>query len=135
MDRTLGLDVGDARVGVAITDPLGLTAQPLETVSRREAYSRLLALIEEKNISSIVVGLPREKDGSEGPQAKKTRKFCNKLQSLCPRDLAFLFYDERFTSKQAERILQGSKLKDKEYSAAVDRVSAVLILESHLQKK
>lgn len=136
--RIMAFDVGDARVGVAISDPLGMIAQPLCTVERQNGGAeKLIRLVLEKEVRTLVIGLPLELDGVHGPQAKKVQAFVEKLKTgMRKQDLLskveILFWDERFSTAQAERVLSGSKLKNKENSAALDRVSAALILESYI---
>ncbi|MDD2942754.1 MAG: Holliday junction resolvase RuvX [bacterium] len=137
--QILCLDVGDSRIGVAFADRQTRIAHPLETVEReRNCYNILISLIKSRSISSIVIGLPLEKDGSEGLQAKKTRRFAEKLtgaiasSEIAIKPIGIHFWDERFSTAQSERTLIGSKLKNKERSQALDRISASLILQSYL---
>ncbi|MCB0325099.1 MAG: Holliday junction resolvase RuvX [Bdellovibrionales bacterium] len=137
--RILALDVGDARVGVALSDPLGISAQPLCTIEQKGAqtFSKILDLVREHAVATIVVGFPYELDGSIGEQARQVERFCARLrQAVADAALAdgvrIEPFDERFTTQQAERTLVGSKLKNKERSAAIDRVAAALILEGYL---
>lgn len=139
MNRTLALDVGDARIGVAMSDPLGNFAQPWASVdnSPKAAFKEIIAIVRENNVFTVVCGLPIELDGGEGPQAEKVRKFGTKLENIfrSNKDLhhcKLVYWDERFTSTAADRVLIGSKLKDSDRRAARDRVSAALILESYL---
>lgn len=132
----MALDVGDARVGIAISDPLGLSAQPYPAIERKkDFFKNLQKLIEEKAVKTLVLGLPLELDGAYGPQAKKVEDFRTALlKELRELNLKVDYLDERMTTIQAERVLQGSKLKNKEKSAALDSISAALILESYLLK-
>lgn len=130
----MGLDVGDARVGIAISDPLGISAQCYPALERDKSfYKKLKSLIEEKDVSTLVIGLPYELSGDLGEQAKKVENFVNNLsQKLIGLDLSVVFIDERLTTSEAKRVLSGSKLKNREKSAALDSISASLILETHL---
>jgi putative Holliday junction resolvase len=139
LNRILALDVGDARIGVALSDPLGNFAQPWSSVenSGKAAHKEIVRLIRENQVQTVVCGLPIELDGGEGPQAEKVRKFGTKLENIFKsnKDLhhcSLLYWDERFTSTAADRVLIGSKLKNADRRAARDRVSAALILESYL---
>lgn len=130
----MALDVGDARVGVAVSDPLGFSAQPYPAIERKKDFFKILRkLLEEKQVKTVVLGLPLELDGAYGPQAKKVEDFrTTLLKEMCELDLKVDYLDERMTTVQAERVLQGSKLKNKEKSAALDSISAALLLESYL---
>lgn len=138
MTRIMALDVGDARIGIALSDPLHLTAQPLETIVRSDKYiDKLLGIIVKYEVREILVGLPLNLDGTESVQSGKVRGFIKKLNAALERKLADLkvrvgVIDERFSTAQAERVVVGSGLKNKERSAAIDRISAAIILESHL---
>lgn len=136
--RTLGVDHGDARIGLALSDPLGLLAQPLATIENKgyqRSVSDILSIAALHDVKCIVIGLPLELSGNKGPQAKKVDKFTRQLKrSLEDSELKLevVQWDERMTSVHAERIIAGSKLKGKERSGAIDRVAAALILESYL---
>ena len=137
MNRTIALDIGDSRIGVAISDPLGITAQPRPTIERGKGYfNALIEFIVENNVNKIVLGYPLELDGTVGDQAKKVEWFKDKMskeEKLV--DMDIILWDERFTTKQAEFVLQGSKLKNKEKSSALDKISAGLILQSYLESQ
>lgn len=136
--RIIAFDVGDARVGVAVSDPLGMIAQPLCTVERQNGgVEKLIRLIVEKDAKRLVVGLPLELSGEHGPQAKKVEAFVEKLKTGLRKQnllssVEIVFWDERLTTAQAERVLSGSKLKNRDCHAALDRVSAAVILESYI---
>lgn len=138
----MGLDVGDARIGVALSDPLGMFAQPAASVLRKshEEYRQIADLAVREGVVRVIVGLPYELDGAVGPQAQKVLKFQKKLAQEFSREeslraVEFVLWDERLTSRQAERIIQDRKLRNAERRAAVDRVSAAIILESYLQSR
>lgn len=135
----MALDVGDARIGVALSDPLGMTAQPLCTLEQKggKAVTDLIALLKTHDVGILVVGMPYELDGTSGEQAKKVDNFLSRLKKNLKtvpelEALQIKMLDERFTSQQAERALIGSKLKNRERSAAQDRIAAALILEGYL---
>lgn len=135
----MALDVGDRRVGVAVSDPLGLTVRPLCTVSASggAAVAEVARLIREQAASIVVLGLPYELDDQAGPQARKVHDFHRKLRRALEKEpelaaVRTVTWDERFTSLEAEELLRGSKLKNRDRRAAVDRVAAALILESYL---
>lgn len=142
ISRKMALDVGDARIGVAISDPLGMFAQPLCTVERNKKnfIEKLLEIIKEKKISEIIIGMPYEMSGNLGEQAEKVKKFSEKLKNSLSNEEEFnsievKFWDERLTTKQAQKITAGSGLKNKDCAAALDRVSAALILDAYLNSQ
>ena len=136
--RTLAVDHGDSRIGLALSDPMGLFAQPLATLENKgykQAASDVLSIAAINDVRQIVVGLPLELDGSKGPQARKVDKFTKQLRrsiEASEREVVVHQWDERMTTVAAERIIAGSKLKDSERSGALDRVAAALILEGFL---
>lgn len=134
--RVMALDVGDARIGVALSDTLQITAQPLTTVERtKRGIKELLTLIETQKPVSIVIGLPKMLSGEVGEQGLKTSQFGDELQrKLTARniDSRLIFWDERLTTVNAERLIQGTKLRNKNRRALLDQVSAMLILEAFL---
>jgi putative Holliday junction resolvase len=131
--RIAALDVGDARVGVAVCDELGLTTRGVGVVRRvggvrdLEAIARLLAPYEPER---VVVGLPLNMDGSEGPQAAKTRRFATRLGEHL--GVAIELWDERLTTVEAEAILAETGVKRARRRAVVDQVAAAGILRSYL---
>jgi putative holliday junction resolvase len=135
--RFLGLDVGNRRVGVAVTDELGLTAQPVLTLERkrnlREDLRSLARLARRFGVAGIVVGLPRHLSGEESPQAKKTREFAGALGELT--GLPIYFRDERLTTREAHGILYRAGHARQTHRRVVDQVAAVLILEEFLEEQ
>jgi len=133
--RILGLDVGSVRIGVALSDPLGITAQPLEVIDRKRSdpFRRIVALVEEKEVQRIVVGRPTRLDGADGPAVVAMHAFVESLrgQVSVPVDL----WDERLSTAQAERamILGGARREQRRRS--IDKVAAALILQSYLDAK
>ena len=131
--RAMALDVGDARIGLALSDPLGLSAQPLSTLERSGSSAEEIAeLAKQNDVSTLVVGLPKTLDGEIGEQAQKVLKFKEELQNCVDEDVQIVEWDERLTTVEASRIIQGSKLKNKKRRQALDRISAAIILESYL---
>lgn len=130
MTRYLGIDYGSKRVGLAISDALGLTAQPLEVVSRPEAAERVRELVDQLDIERLVMGLPTGLAGGEGGSAEAAREFAERLG----RDLGVdvVLVDERFTSRIAESALLESGMKRRRRRDTVDKVAAALILQSYL---
>jgi len=137
--RILALDVGTKTIGVAVSDPLGLIAQPVETVGRGEGeLTRLLELVAQYEVEEIVVGLPRRTDGSLGPEAKAVQEFAGSLRRIleaeCPL-VQIVFWDERFTTVQAERVLLEADVSRAGRRAVVDQVAAGFLLQSYLDRR
>jgi putative Holliday junction resolvase len=128
----LGVDPGDARIGVARSDPTGFLAAPLATVRRGQGdLARLSRLVREEEAVEVVVGLPRSLSGGEGPAAAKTREFATRLAArIAP--VAVRLQDERLTTVSAEAMLRDRGKKGAERRAVVDQAAAVLILQHAL---
>jgi putative pre-16S rRNA nuclease len=133
MERILGLDVGDKTIGVAVSDLLLLTAQGITTIqreSKKKDFKALEDLIDEYKIKKIVVGLPKNMNGSLGPQSEKTMKFAEKLKNKF--DMEIIYIDERLTTVSAERVLIEGDMRRKKRKKVIDKVAAVFILQSYL---
>lgn len=129
--RVIALDVGEKRIGVAASDPLGRTAQPLETIERDERFAgRLEKLIEELGAERLVVGLPLSMDGSEGSQAEAVRRFVEEIEGRLKIPVTFL--DERLSSREANSVIAEAESKPGRERGATDRVAAALILRAYL---
>ena len=132
--RVLALDVGTKRIGVAVSDPLGITAQGLETIQRqnkRRDFETLRRVLEQYEVREIVVGLPLRLSGAEGTQSEKMRLFAASLESHF--GLPVHLWDERWTSTEANRLLREAELSIEKRGKAVDRMAAVLILQSWME--
>lgn len=133
MKRTLGLDVGDKTLGVAVSDELGLTAQGV-TVRRRSSSADDMAFLREMCVSydlaAIVVGMPKNMDGSLGSQAKKTLQFIERARQACA--VPVIAWDERLTTQAAERALLETNATRRRRKAVRDRLAAQFILQSYL---
>lgn len=133
--RIVALDVGDRRIGIAVSDPLGITAQPLETYTR-VGYgpdARHIAQIAGKyETDQILCGLPRNMDGTQGFQVEKVREFAAKLEE---QGLVVSYYDERMTTMLAEGALLEANMRREDRKKKVDMVAAVMILQSYLDAK
>jgi putative holliday junction resolvase len=132
----LGLDVGSRRIGVAISDPLGITAQGLETLQRRNKRADLAALeelIQKYEVSEIVVGLPLHMSGAAGTQSAKMQEFAEELRKRFR--LPVHLWDERLTSAEANRLLRQAELSIEKRAKAVDRMAAVLILQGWMESR
>ncbi|HEY3835374.1 MAG TPA: Holliday junction resolvase RuvX [Bryobacteraceae bacterium] len=136
LGRVLALDLGKKRIGMALSDELGITAQGLPTLERRNKrsdFAALASLVRENNVRLIVLGLPLRLSGEEGSQADWVRAFGEELRGHVnvPVDLR----DERWTSKQAERVLMGSGIRNEDRKPAIDRISAVILLQDYLDSR
>jgi len=134
--RILGLDVGSRRIGVAVSDPLGITAQGLETLQRQNKRHDLGALekiIREYDVREIVIGLPLRMSGVEGTQSEKMQVFAEELRKRFR--LPVHLWDERLTSAEANRLLRSTELSIEKRAKAVDRMAAVLILQGWMAKR
>ncbi len=134
MQRLIGLDVGDRRIGVAVSDPLGITAQPVETYTRvgyGPDVRHFLALAERYETKRAVLGLPLNMDGTAGFQQEKVRAFAEKLGEA---GFEIAFEDERLTTVYAERAMRMDNLDSRERRRSVDKVAAALILQSYLDR-
>jgi putative Holliday junction resolvase len=138
----LGLDVGDKRIGIAAADGLGITAQGLPTLERRKLVEDLDALIRiltERKAGKLVVGLPKNMNGTIGPQGEKVRQFAEALLArMTERGLVLpevVYWDERLTTAAAHRTLLEADVSRKKRKAAVDKLAAVLILQGYLDQR
>ena len=131
--RILALDIGKKRIGLALSDPLGITAQGLPTLERttiREDLAALDEIVRANGVRLLLVGHPLNMSGSEGRQASYTREFAERLRGRTKVDVRY--WDERLTSVEAGRVLRESGISIEKRARAVDRLAAVLLLESFL---
>ena len=134
-ERIVALDVGDRRIGIAVSDPLGVTAQPIETYTRigYGPDSRHIAEIARRyETDRILCGLPRNMDGTQGFQVEKVKEFAAKLEEL---GLVVEYYDERMTTMLAENALLEANMRREDRKKKVDMVAAVVILQSYLDAR
>jgi putative holliday junction resolvase len=134
--RVLALDVGSRRIGVAITDPLGITAQGLDTIQRknkRTDFAQLEIVIRHYEVQELVVGYPLRLSGEIGTQAEKMTAFAAELEKHF--QLPVHLFDERLTSTEANRLLRESEISIEKRAKAVDRMAAVLILQSWMETR
>ncbi|AAV95612.1 Holliday junction resolvase RuvX [Ruegeria pomeroyi] len=130
-----GLDLGDKTIGVAVSDRMRGVATPLETIRRKKFgldASALLAIVEQREIAGIVLGLPRNMDGSEGPRCQSTRAFARNLSRLT--EVAITFWDERLSTVAAEKALLEADTTRKRRSEVIDHVAAAYILQGALDR-
>lgn len=133
--RILGLDVGTKTVGVAVSDLLGMTAQPVETIkidseAGEFGFKRLAELITEYKPSKIVLGLPKHMNNDEGIRAEASRNYGEKITETF--DVAVEYQDERLTTMQAEKVLIDGGVRRKDRKKSIDKLAAVLILQNYL---
>lgn len=134
--RVLALDVGNRRIGLAVTDPLGITAQGLATLQRknkRADFEQLRRILEEFQIGEIVLGDPKHMSGDLGAQSAKAAELADELRRRF--QLPVHLWDERLTSAQANRLLREAQLSSRRRAHAVDRMAASLILQSFLEHR
>jgi len=134
--RVLGLDVGSRRIGIAISDPLGITAQGLETLQRQNKrldFEKLSRLVRDHEVAEIVVGFPLRMSGAEGVQAEKMQRFAQELRERV--SLPVHLWDERLTSAEANRLLRETEMSIKRRGEVVDQMAAVLILQSWMENR
>ncbi len=137
--RIMGLDYGSKTVGVAVSDALLLTAQGIETITRKEenklrkTFARIEALIEEYEVTEIVLGYPKNMDDSIGPRAIITEEFKVNLERRT--ELPIVLWDERLTTNEANEILITCGVRRENRKKVIDKVAAVLILQSYLDAR
>lgn len=136
MERIMGLDVGDKTIGIAVSDLLQMTAQGLTTIrreSKEKDYKALEEIINEYSIKKVVVGLPKNMNGTIGPQGEKTMKFAEKLKNKYK--IEIIYEDERLTTQAAEKMLISGDVRRDKRKSVIDKVAATFILQSYLDRK
>lgn len=134
--RIMGIDYGDKRIGIALTDLMHVIASPFEvykTVNSNADIEHLQKIIEEQEVETLVIGLPLNMDGSEGERARKTRLFGSNIADKS--NVNIVFQDERLTSFEADNILSDAKVRTDKRKDLIDKLSACLILESYLNER
>jgi len=134
--RIIGLDVGDKRIGISLSDTLRITAQGYKTYERsveKEDIKNLCAICKEFDVEKIVCGLPKNMNGTLGPQSEKVMDFASKLQKES--GLELVYWDERLTTVLAERTLLEADISRKKRRKVIDKMAAVVILQSYLDSK
>jgi putative Holliday junction resolvase len=133
--RSLGLDIGDKRIGVALSDPDGILASPLTIITRRDESLDIKAItdiISQQRVGQVIVGLPRSMDGSLGKQVEKVKAFTQRLASRIQVPLEYR--DERLTTVMAERLVQAAKTRKTKGKARHDAQAAAIILQGYLDE-
>jgi len=138
LTRVLGIDHGEARIGLALSDELGMLAHPLETVPGRDAkaaIARISELVVERRIDTIVLGLPLRMDGSSGTAVEKVRAFRKNLAKTLPENVTIIESDERLTTVSAWEKLHAAGRKEKNSRHLIDQAAAVEILQDYLDSQ
>ncbi|WP_078552694.1 Holliday junction resolvase RuvX [Bacillus alkalicellulosilyticus] len=136
--RTLGLDVGTKTIGIAISDELGWTAQGLDTLRRNVEddsadFQKLVDIITENNVGKIVVGLPKNMNGTIGPSGVACQEFADRLSQL--QEHPVVLWDERLTTMAAEKMLISADVSRKKRKKVIDKMAAVMILQGYLDNQ
>ena len=134
--RIMGLDIGDKTIGVAVSDLMGLTAQGVTTIKRvrkQKDIEAIKQIIAEKQVNKIVSGLPKNMNGTVGPQGEKVQKFCELLKEET--NLPIEFWDERLSTVAAERSLIEGNVRRENRKKVIDMLAAVIILQGYLDLK
>lgn len=134
--RIMALDVGTRTIGVACSDALYMTAQGVETIRRTswaKDFERLLQLINDYEVEEIVVGMPRNMNGTKGERAEKTEEFVERLKEVTT--LPITYWDERLSTVMAERSLIAADVSRRKRKAVIDKMAAVVILQGYLDRR
>ena len=134
--RIMGLDVGDKTIGVAVSDLMGLTAQGVKTIKRvvkKKDIEALKEIIKERQVNKIVPGLPKNMNGTLGPQGEKVIKFCELLEEET--GIKIEYWDERLSTVAAERTLIQGNVRRENRKGVIDMVAAVIILQGYLDRQ
>ncbi|ERN55028.1 Holliday junction resolvase RuvX [Alkalihalophilus marmarensis] len=136
--RALGLDVGTKTVGIALSDELGWTAQGIETLRRNEEdpesdFLKIAELARQNDVGTIVIGLPKNMNGTIGPSGERCMEFADSLKEHL--DCEFVMWDERLTTVAAERMLVSADVSRKKRKKVIDKMAAVMILQGYLDRK
>lgn len=136
MERIMGLDVGDKNIGVAISDLLQITAQGITTIRREgkvKDEAALEAILNEYKINKVVIGLPKNMNGSIGPQGEKTIKYAERIKNKFKVEI--VYEDERLTTMSAEKLLISGDVRREKRKSVIDKVAATFILQTYLDRK
>ena len=136
MGRILALDVGDVRIGLAVSDLMGIIANPLETYVRKDFVKDIdyiVNLAKEMEVDTIVSGLPKNLNNQDSLQTQKVREFVDKLEEAWGKKVVFV--DERFTTASAQRVLLEGNVRRGDRKKVVDKVAATIILQTYLEIK
>lgn len=132
----MGLDVGDKTIGVALSDPLFISAQPMETIKRTKTnkdIERIIEIIDQYEVSTIVVGLPKNMNNTIGPQSMKVMSFVDLMKKKIDKEI--IYQDERMTTLQSERVLIDMKVRRENRKKYIDKIAAAFILQTYLDRR
>lgn len=132
-ERILGIDYGTRRVGLAMSDPLEIIATPFDTISKGKVFGKIKELVDEFDISKIIVGYPLRINGEKGKRAKEVEEFAEELTKRF--HISTLLWDERYSTLEAEDIIRNKERKLKKQKGKVDKVAAAVILQSYLDSR
>ena len=135
--KALGIDYGEARIGLAVSDDLGMMAHPLETVVIAKVKSpetRIAEVARERRIETIVIGFPVRMDGTEGAAVEKVRAFAERLKSRVDKRIEIVFVDERLSTVEAQRVLHEAGRDERSSRAIIDQAAACIILQDYLDQ-
>ena len=135
--RKLALDLGDARIGVAQSDMMGIIANGLETINRtnlQDDLNHIADLVKNNNVDTVVLGLPINMDGTKGERVDKTYAFSEELKKVLPDSVKIDYIDERLTTVSAERVLLQADVSRQKRKTVIDKMAATIILQSYLDK-
>lgn len=133
MGRVLGVDLGTVRVGLAVSDPEGLMAQPLDVIASADAVEAIAERARELEVAEIVVGIPLRMSGARGPEAEAAEEFARSLEEAT--DLPVRRWDERLSTVEAERAMRAAGASARKQRGVVDKVAAALILDAYLESR
>lgn len=134
--RKMGIDFGEVRIGIALSDPLCIIASPYETykrISLEKDFEHLTQLIKTNNVDTVVFGLPYQMDGQEGKIAKIVREFAEMLKEKA--NVEIVFVDERLSSVEAEEILINANVKREDRKMLIDKIAAQIILQQYIERR
>ncbi|HEY8500951.1 MAG TPA: Holliday junction resolvase RuvX [Clostridia bacterium] len=133
--RIMGIDFGEARIGIAVSDPLGITAQAVETICWNKEWKkpieRIKALMKEYPCDTIVVGFPVNMNGTIGERGERTLQFINKLKQVFP-EIRVVQWDERLSTEQSKQALVKMGVSSRKYKGKIDQIAASIILQSYM---
>lgn len=132
----MGLDVGDKTIGIALSDPMFITSQPFETIKRKKAkldIDRIEEIINEKDVSTLIVGLPKNMNNTIGPQAMKVMSFVDLIKKRI--DIEIIYQDERMTTLESEAVLIDMSVRRENRKEHIDKIAASFILQSYLDRR
>ena len=135
--RKLALDLGDARIGVAQSDLMGIIANGLETINRtnlQNDLNHIVQLVKQNQVDTVILGLPINMDGTKGERVDKTYEFAEQLKQVLPSNIKIDFIDERLTTVSAEKVLLQADVRRDKRKTVIDKMAATIILQSYLDK-